>query len=253
MTRTMRSAGRRLARSYAVEDLTNLAARPKALTRSHAVADLSKPARRILPNRKRDPHPGAILRGATRRTSAQVAADNKRVKERKRSAAELVKKKVNRLVEMEVQQQMDDEYDEQRAIKTISDLEDLESNEASTDEFSDDGGETEANTEIDGGNTDTDGGDTEIDGDNTGIDGGDAAADSDGVSSGNEAQAAPLKVAVRHSPQTTDRLTKIDAQRKKLERGETREMVDALVNTAQGMVKGNKRKSELSGDAGKAR
>jgi hypothetical protein len=141
--------------------------------------DPPKPALRILPDRKRDPHPGAIVKGTTRRTSAQVAADSKRANELKQSLAELAQRKVEILVEMEVQQQMDDDNDEQRVIKTIADAESLERRkkfEASADESSSDG-------------------ETDIDDDDAM-----AVSDDDGISRGKETQAAPLKIAARYFP-----------------------------------------------------
>ena len=101
--------------------------------------DIPKPTLQTLPERKRDPHPGNIARGPTRRTSAQVAADKKRQEELKQSLEEIAKRKVEILAEMEVQQQINDEEEELRVIKTLADIESLEKVEDS----GDDSGDTE--------------------------------------------------------------------------------------------------------------
>ena len=110
----------------------------------------SKPVLRTLPDRKRNPHPGAIVMSHPRRTSAQVAADNKRAEELKLSLKELAQKKVEILAEIEVQQQTDDAEEEQRVVKRLEDL------EVSAEEFSSHSGDTE----VDEGVAKVDGGDS---------------------------------------------------------------------------------------------
>ena len=96
-----------------------------------------KPVLRTLPDRKRNPHPGAIVMNHPRRTSAQVAADKKRAEELKQSLEELAQKKVEILAEIEVQQQTDDAEEERRVVKRLEDL------GVSAEEFSDHSGDTE--------------------------------------------------------------------------------------------------------------
>ena len=109
-----------------------------------------KPVLRTLPDRKRNPHPGAIVMNHPRRTSAQVAADNKRATELKQSLEELAQKKVEILAEIEVQQQTGDAEEERRVVKRLEDL------EVSEEEFSNHSGDTE----VDEGVAKLDGGDS---------------------------------------------------------------------------------------------
>jgi hypothetical protein len=85
------------------------------------------PPRSPLPVRSnRVIHPGAPDQKNPRRTSAQVAADNKRKEDLKRDLDALAQKQIEILAQMEVDQAIADELENQEAIGCLADVEAIE-------------------------------------------------------------------------------------------------------------------------------
>jgi hypothetical protein len=71
-------------------------------------------------------NPGAPDKPSERRSSAQVAEDKRRRDELKRNLEALKQREVEIMAEMEVQQEMADEEEEQSAVKTLAEVENIE-------------------------------------------------------------------------------------------------------------------------------
>lgn len=107
------------------------------------------PPRSPLPARiNRVINPGAPDRTSTRRTSAQVAADNKQKADLQRDFETLKKRQIEILAQMEIQQALADEEEDQNSVRTLADADPIQSDVQMTDPIasftsSEYGGDTE--------------------------------------------------------------------------------------------------------------
>ncbi|KAH9965082.1 hypothetical protein BJV74DRAFT_799621 [Russula compacta] len=128
------------------------AKKPKASDNKGAMSSmpLGKQGKATVPPCNRVVNPGAPDKKNKRHTSAQVAADKKQKEELQHDLDALTQRQIEILAEMEAKQEMADEAEDQDAIRTLADIDEIEGDVEMLDaisEFSKFGGDTDVDRE----------------------------------------------------------------------------------------------------------